>query len=215
MERDQIFEKEPRYPSTTTPHFDEEWTVLTARPVVPLNEVKSQTRRRAAWKLVSAFAVAVVLGAFVALLSVGLSQSTNAVAEESSAVPEQTAAIEQTLSEQTAVTEPSPVPSVSTVVSETQNLDSTPTMAPKTPVTLAVKAKNSPRPGEKSIPSNTSDSSDDPVEDSLEATPPKRVIDRFEERRMRRVFRQQRRERAANRQRDLLRIDELFEGRRP
>ena len=51
------------------PHFDDERTVLTARPVVPLQRIDAKLRNRRRWYLGGAFAVAMLLGAASAVLS--------------------------------------------------------------------------------------------------------------------------------------------------
>ena len=51
------------------PHFDDELTVLTARPVVPLEEINAKVRHRRRWFLGGAFAIAMLLGAASALVS--------------------------------------------------------------------------------------------------------------------------------------------------
>lgn len=50
------------------PHFDEEATLQSARPVVPLHEVKAQGRSRRRWLLGGALALAATLGAVTASL---------------------------------------------------------------------------------------------------------------------------------------------------
>ena len=51
------------------PHFDDERTVLTARPVIPLAQIDTKVRHRRAWFLGGAFAAAMLLGAASALVS--------------------------------------------------------------------------------------------------------------------------------------------------
>ena len=51
------------------PHFVDEVTTLTARPVVPLEEIDTKLKHRRRWFLGGAFAVAMVLGAASALIS--------------------------------------------------------------------------------------------------------------------------------------------------
>lgn len=51
------------------PQFDDERTVLTARPVVPFDHIEKKVKYRRAWFLGGAFAVAMLLGAASALLS--------------------------------------------------------------------------------------------------------------------------------------------------
>ena len=51
------------------PHFDDELTVLTAQPVVPLEQIDAKIKHRRRWFLGGAFAVAMLLGAASALVS--------------------------------------------------------------------------------------------------------------------------------------------------
>ena len=51
------------------PHFDDEVTTLTARPVVPLANIDAKLKNRRRWFLGGAFAVAMLLGAASALIS--------------------------------------------------------------------------------------------------------------------------------------------------
>lgn len=51
------------------PHFDDERTVLRARPVVPLGAIETKVKHRRRWFLGGAFAIAMFLGAASALVS--------------------------------------------------------------------------------------------------------------------------------------------------
>src|SRR5215211_8874041 len=51
------------------PYFDDERTVLTARPVISLEQIDTEVKHRRRWFLGGAFAAAMVLGAAWALLS--------------------------------------------------------------------------------------------------------------------------------------------------
>ena len=51
------------------PYFEDERTVLTARPVIPLAKVDTKVKHRRHWLLGGAFAAAMLLGAASALLS--------------------------------------------------------------------------------------------------------------------------------------------------
>ncbi len=51
------------------PHFDDERTVLSARPVVPLQLIEAKVKHRRRWFLSGAFAMAMFLGAAAALAS--------------------------------------------------------------------------------------------------------------------------------------------------
>src|SRR6476659_2063681 len=52
-----------------SPEFDDERTLLSARRVVPLNEIDAKARRRRNWFLGGAFALAMMLGAASALVA--------------------------------------------------------------------------------------------------------------------------------------------------
>lgn len=51
------------------PHFEDEITTLTARPVVPLEEIDTKVKHRRRWFLGGAFAMAMLLGAATALFA--------------------------------------------------------------------------------------------------------------------------------------------------
>ena len=51
------------------PYFEDERTVLTARPVIPLEQIDTKVKNRRRWFLGGAFAAAMLLGAASALLS--------------------------------------------------------------------------------------------------------------------------------------------------
>src|SRR5688572_27462446 len=55
--------------SAAQPHFDDERTLLSARPVVPLEKIDAKERHRRHWLLGGAFALAMILGATSALLA--------------------------------------------------------------------------------------------------------------------------------------------------
>src|SRR5829696_504659 len=51
------------------PHFDDERTLIAARPVVPLETIEWKARHRRRWFLGGAFAIAMMLGAASALVA--------------------------------------------------------------------------------------------------------------------------------------------------
>ena len=55
--------------STGEPHFDDELTILTARPVVPLELLDEKLKPKGRWFVVWAFAVAILLGGASGLAS--------------------------------------------------------------------------------------------------------------------------------------------------
>ena len=69
MRRDELINIEfPPKEDLPEPHFDEEATVLSARPVVPLTEVESKAKNREWLPFAATIAVAVLLGAAAATL---------------------------------------------------------------------------------------------------------------------------------------------------
>lgn len=76
----------------TLPHFDDEATVQSARPVVPLNEVRRATRSKQRMLLVAALCLAAIVGAVAASLVFSdrgqpVEESATATIPESSEVP--------------------------------------------------------------------------------------------------------------------------------
>jgi hypothetical protein len=189
------------------PHFDDELTVLTAQPVVPLEQIEKKARHRRRWFLSGAFAIAMLLGAASALVSAYFrvrnvpDPELQTTAESSEAEPE------------TAVTEP-PVTASMLPVSE----------EPVGEELEEVEAQPAPTPAPKrSAPVRTTRHTSEPVfeprldeEDELRRIRDAVLVEQWQERRARRIERRERR-RAQHRDRDLSNIDEIFEGprRRP
>ncbi|PYS67787.1 MAG: hypothetical protein DMF69_22060 [Acidobacteria bacterium] len=204
MQKEQVFKGDKRPVEMTSPHFDEEWTVMAARPVVPLQEVKPNGTRRTWLKLAGAFVAAIFLGAAAALLAVGLKQQTNQPGQEAMAVAEgveiEPEAARNETAEHVEVLQPDP-----------DSQESEPISVPKPTAAMSAKIKSPAKHVEKSRPAQASNN-ERPLEVQIQIETRQSGVDRFEERRLRRVLRRQRRDRD-NRQ--LGRIDEIFEGRRP
>src|SRR6476660_470978 len=111
---------EPSHPLVDEPHFNEEWTVLTARPVVPLTELKSHRALLKHWKLMAAFAGAIVLGGLVGLASIRFTKIASEDASET----------EQPQSEQMQVSVPTPVESQEAQSEESESVQSEVANAP-------------------------------------------------------------------------------------
>ncbi|HEY6806398.1 MAG TPA: hypothetical protein VI306_22655 [Pyrinomonadaceae bacterium] len=199
---------QPDYHSTEQPHFDEAWTLLTAQPVVPLEEVVSKPKRRRTLKLVGLFATALILGAVSALLAIKFERRQVVLTVESSSVAEQPQA---TPSEVVAKTTPEPE-NVPTVAPAPEN-------APKVVAVVTEKAKVQSRVEAKPSTNVAKTPARKEKASSSEDEPRAQLVDEFrggwEERRARRAARRGRNERAGRRGRDLRRIDEIFEGQRP
>ena len=182
------------------PDFDDELTVLTARPVVPLEEINAKVRHRRRWFLSGAFALAMLLGAGTALVASYLRLRTAASASNQNATPEITAPL--------AVSE--------AVASETQAADTTEDSS----VISAEQPKGEPAVKRRSVVRRSVESTQErdlpkvSEDEELHRIRQAVLVDQWEERRARRVTRRERRNRADHHQRDLSNLDEIFEGRK-
>ena len=184
------------------PQFDDERTIASARPVVPLQKI----RHRRQWILGSAFAVAMMLGAASALLASYLKmRNVQPVPAEVTQVEVPEVSV--------AVTENPPAETpVAAVEETTEALDPTEeSTQKKAPVKrrTAVAAKHDDYMG---IPTDTRRVNED---DALHEIRDTVLYDEWQERRARRVWRRERRRAERyNNHRDLSNLDEIFEGRR-
>jgi hypothetical protein len=169
------------------PHFDDELTVLSAQPVVPLEQIEAKVKHRRRWFLGSAFAVAMLLGAASALVSAYFKL-------RSAPEPEI-----QTLSMSAVLPEPTPEASVLPVV------ESTPTPRPRERdrSTQVVRPVVEPLRNE-----------EDELKNIREAVLYEEWQERRMRRAERRAERRERRRALRDSDRDLSNLDEIFEGRR-
>ena len=186
------------------PHFDDERTLLSARPVVPLEKI-NKVRHRRHWLLGGAFVIAMILGAGSALLASYLRlRSVAATAEEVSQ--------EETVAAPLAVAES--VPSESPAVVE--RVDEEPADSAVEPAVEPAKASTvRHRAIARSAPNVDVPHSEDKVNeaDDLNRVRDAVLYDEWQERRARRVRRERRKLDRFN-HRDLSNLDEIFEGRR-
>jgi hypothetical protein len=192
------------------PHFDEEWTLLSARQVVPLEKVKDTPKRRGKLKLIGAFVGASLLGAAVALLSIRL---------ESKPITNGTGAELATEMTQPVVEPPqqSDQPLDETGAVAVNPGETTPVVNPKPRETVTVKAKTSPERRQADDDTKQSEVMQSvPAEaksDSQDTESRAQLVDEWQERRARRVRPRERSDRMGRHRRGLTRIDEIFEGR--
>jgi hypothetical protein len=190
---------------TTTPagppHFDDELTVLTARPVVPLEEIDGKRRRRY-WFLAGAFVMAMLLGASSALLASYLKfRNVPEPASQISVVEPEPAPV--AAAEAPATDVGSDLPVVDNIEEESPDPEPAKTEAPVKRRAIVTRRPD-PEPDER--PKMSED-------DELRSIRDAELFDQWEERRARRVLRRERR-RAERSNRDLSNLDEIFEGRR-
>ena len=176
------------------PHFDDERTVLSARPVVPLEKI----HHRRNWLLGGAFALAMMLGAGSALVASYLRlrsvpESAGEISQEEEIAPAPLAVAES-------------VPTESPVV---ESVEEPPPVVANKESTAKHKAVVRHTP-DVDLPRNEPKISEG---DDLQRIREAVLYDQWQERRARRVRRERRRLDRYN-HRDLSNLDEIFEGRR-
>jgi hypothetical protein len=209
------FDSEMNSPSLVSePRFDDERTIISARPVVPLEKINAKARHRRQWFLGGAFAIAMMLGAASALLAsyvrmrnVQTATAPSEVATQGD-VPEAPVAVVENPPAETSV---AAVGETVDETSETESLipeGSTPKKAPvRRRAVIAAKPEHS--------VSDLSDSRRVSEEDALHQIRDTVLFDEWQERRARRVLRRERRRAERyNNHRDLSNLDEIFEGRK-
>lgn len=176
------------------PDFDDERTMLSARRVVPLEQINAKVRNRRYWLLAGALTIAMMLGAASALVAsyLKLRNAPMPVAEVEVAP---VAVAESVPTESPIVEEPAPVP-----------VESPKTEAP--PPKRRTVANHNEDPPEPRRTENVSE--DEELDRIREAV----LYDEWQERRARRAERRERRRLDRNNHRDLSNLDEIFEGRR-
>jgi hypothetical protein len=192
MEKEKFLESQPETASDIDePHFEEAWTVLAARPVVPLKQVETSRGVRGTLKLIAGFLGAGLLGVVVGLASIRFRQLPATSAANEVSVP----------NDSTQNAEDQPSTTAQTAIEP--EVEAAPV---KTPSRLTETSKRRQNAAVQVVPDRDSDSSS--------AQP--QLADEWQERRPRRTtIRRQRREIDDLHHRDLLRIQEIFEGRRP
>jgi outer membrane biosynthesis protein TonB len=188
------------------PHFDDERTLLSARPVVPLEKIEAKARHRRQWFLGGAFAIAMMLGAASALLASYLKLRH---------APQPQTAIEQS--------EPvAPAPVAVAPVAEDTPVETPIVEAPSeeiTPPAVTPKTQSAPK---RTVMAERHDA--EPIQDRDVRQPSEAeelqqirdavLYDQWEERRARRALRRERRRAERYNHRDLSNLNEIFEGRR-
>jgi hypothetical protein len=182
------------------PHFDDRYVLQHAQQVVPLEKIRARRRNRTLLFLSGAFAVAMMLGAASALLAVHLkkrsaaSQVTQVTAEPA---PETVAAA--------SVESPADVPGAEEPVAEEE-------VAPPVKRVVTAKKEEPAVADRPRIVGARQDEVQPTEEEQLEQIREAVLYDQWQERRMRRAARRERRNRYGDR--DLSHVDEIFEGPR-
>ena len=187
------------------PHFDDELTLMSARPVVPLEKIDAKERHRRHWLLGGAFALAMILGAASALVASYLKL-------RNVPTPTEISEIETSIEPVAAAAEP--VASESPVTEETAQAENiieeegdTAVPARRAPVRRQDRVSPTAelvRP--RTVRGMDEDEALDRIRDAI-------IVDEWQERRARRAARRER-NRLDHHDRDLSNLDEIFEGRR-
>jgi hypothetical protein len=181
------------------PQFNDLHVLQRAQRVVPLDTIRARRRNRTLWFLSGAFALAMMLGAASALVTVRIKQrrqltqiNTEIPAPETTAPETVAAAPVESAAEVPAATEEVAPPPVKHVVT------------PKKQIPMV--AADRPR-----VVGSRSDEVQPSATEQLQQIREAVLYDQWQERRMRRVMRRERRNRG---DRDLSHVDEIFEGTR-
>ena len=197
----------------TQPHFDDEWTLLSARPVVPLEKIEAKERHRRRWFLSGAFALAMMLGAASALLASYLKLRN--VPTEASEISE----VETPAQDATPVAVAGSVTSsMSSELPLIENGGEIPDVQElMTPVTPSKPKRQTPVRNSSSELTRPRVVREEDEGDELNRIREAILYDSWQERRARRAARRERRNRVDHHDRDLSNLDEIFEGprRRP
>jgi type IV secretory pathway VirB10-like protein len=186
-----------------SPHFVDERTVMSARPVVPLEKIETKVRHRRQWLLGGAFAFAMILGAASALLGAywKLSSAPAPATEVSKEVnPAPVTVAESVQAATPEVEKPGKVEEPAPAI--TPKKDAPPV---KHPTTVARQNSES---------AEARDNRRLNEEAELDRIRQAVLVDEWQERRARRAARHERRQDERYNHRDLSNLDEIFEGRR-
>jgi hypothetical protein len=192
------------------PHFDDELTLVTAQPVVPLELIAAEQTRKKRWLLAGAFALSLLLGAGSALLAIRIKRQVSEPVVVDSALTEESV---PTKNEDSAQILGGETPVLAARVEELEPLES----EEEEPVAAAISKGAERNQSKKVVTAHRNTTRNQPVKQSVDDNDSKqesaRLVDQWEERRARRVSKRDRRER--RQRQDLFRIGDIFEGSRP
>ena len=192
------------------PHFEEEWTVLSARQVVPIADLEAKQKRKFSLKLFGSFLLASSLGVVVALAAIRLRERYQSPSETSVPASEESSGESNLMGGDTAT-----VPAEQTAEAEAE-LESTESVSSSTVDKPARRTEKA----DQNVAVDFEDDANDaaPAVDSDGSSKPRpRLVEQWQEGRPRRVQQQRRRanDGDAHHPRDLRDLEEIFEGSRP
>jgi hypothetical protein len=191
--------------AVSRPHFEDRRVVQRAQRVVPLNEIRTKLRLRRLWFLSGAFAIAMMLGAASALVAVRVKRIAAANTE-----------IPQVAEPEVTATETAQTPIEVDPITDSAVAEEAPVEHPARPTITTPKRHDQladrPRMVDPDRDALNSRAGVQPDEDEqLRQIREAVLYEQWQERRARRVARRERRNRG---DRDLSRVDEIFEGTR-
>lgn len=192
--------------AVSAPRFEDRRVVQRAQPVVPLREIRASVRNRKIWFLSAAFVLAMMLGAASALVAVRIKRMHSAANQvtQVTAEPTSEAADPETETASAAAIPLESPEETAPATEEAPPVKRTPKVQQQSPAVAERPRMVTPRPGE------VAPSEEEQLRQIREAV----LYDQWQERRMRRAARRERRNRYGDR--DLSHVDEIFEGtRRP
>ena len=194
-----------RRTSTPTPHFADRRVVMRAQPVVPLDEIRSKLRMRRLWFLSGAFAIAMMLGATLALFAVQVKRMAANTGNPQMAEPAAATA-------QVPVVEEAAIVDSGEQIADSTTVEEAPVK--QAPLVVTTPKRQEPLAQRPRIVNSHRDRRDvaPSEEEQLEQIREAVLYEQWQERRARRAARRERRNRAYDR--NLSRVDELFEGPR-
>ena len=223
MERHENFDGFEFDANRVTPHFSDARVIQAARKVVPLAEAENRRKTKSRFVLTGAFAAAMLLGAAVALVAARLErQRFQSAAVEVSKIetnnPNVMADKQEPTSTENLEENAQPPETIEPVKSSDQLLPDAVESLAKTPKTITKNPQVAVTPAahhDEAVSNAPVQPITDPADDDNTNAQPV-MVDQWQERRLRRIEKLDRRARRAAQNRDLMRIDEIFEGpRRP
>ena len=183
------------------PHFDEEATVLSARPVVPLEVVEKKERSVKRWALAAAVGVALLIGAFSATLVYKLGNDSSTVTQEKELAQPSAPPLESGV-EGSVAEVPVPAPSNQTLEEPAEKVVSRPVSSRREPLSRI----------ERTAQTRRDDDREEQIAADREMEKDIRRAEKRERRRLERRAERQAQRNGGTRSDDLLRIREIFEG---
>ncbi|HEU4510965.1 MAG TPA: hypothetical protein VFR78_22230 [Pyrinomonadaceae bacterium] len=188
------------------PHFDDTRAVLSAQPVVPLDEIDATVKTRRRLFVLGAFVLAMVLGAASAIVAAYV-KWRNAPQVTASETVEEAPVEEEPVASAEAMPGGPSEPSESAVAEEDIQAPEVFVAPVEQPRRRSARVRNADVAPARRESSGDEDEDLDHIRDAV-------LYDEWQERRARRVLRRERRRAQRDNSRDLTNLDEIFEGRR-